>query len=254
MPDPALILREAYDTVRRDYGRAIGQRRDELITPALVLDIDAAQRNIDHMASELKQMGAATIRPHYKTHKSPDLARRQVAGRARAGCPWPRCGRRRSWPPPGWTTCSWSTRWPIRPSSGSLAELARDHRMLVAVDEAANAAARRPRPPSRRGRRSGIMVEVDTGMDRCGTDNAADCLALARQVMDLPGLRFEGITGYEGHCSHDAGPRSAARAPARGDDVLHRASPGCWRRTGSPARSGRPAGSPPGTGPRPTRA
>ena len=78
MPDPALILREAYDTVRRDYGRAIGQRRDELITPALVLDIDAAQRNIDHMASELKQMGAATIRPHYKTHKSPDLARRQL--------------------------------------------------------------------------------------------------------------------------------------------------------------------------------
>src|SRR6185437_10502566 len=63
MPDPALILREAYDTVRRDYGRAIGQQRDELITPALVLDIDAAQRNIDHMASELKQMGAATIRP-----------------------------------------------------------------------------------------------------------------------------------------------------------------------------------------------
>ena len=38
-------------------------------------------------------------------------------------------------------------------------------------------------------------------MDRCGVDDAADCLAVARQVMDLPGLRFEGITGYEGHCS-----------------------------------------------------
>jgi D-serine deaminase-like pyridoxal phosphate-dependent protein len=45
------------------------------------------------------------------------------------------------------------------------------------------------------------MVEVDTGMDRCGVDSAADCLAVARQVVDLPGLRFEGITGYEGHCS-----------------------------------------------------
>jgi D-serine deaminase-like pyridoxal phosphate-dependent protein len=45
------------------------------------------------------------------------------------------------------------------------------------------------------------MVEVDTGMDRCGVDDAAGCLALARQVMELPGLRFEGITGYEGHCS-----------------------------------------------------
>src|ERR1700750_843685 len=83
MPDPALILREAYDPVRRDYGGAIGQRRDELITPALVLDIDAAQRNIDHMASGMEQMGAATIRPHYKTHKSPDLARPQLHARAR---------------------------------------------------------------------------------------------------------------------------------------------------------------------------
>src|ERR1700685_388210 len=90
MPDPARILQQAYDNVRHEYGTAIGQRRDELITPALVLDVDAAQRNIDHMASELKQMGAATIRPHYKTHKSPDLARRQLqggaGGRGRGSC------------------------------------------------------------------------------------------------------------------------------------------------------------------------
>jgi D-serine deaminase-like pyridoxal phosphate-dependent protein len=199
MPDPARILREAYDTVRRDYGRAIGQRRDELITPALVLDIDAAQRNIDHMASELKQMGAATIRPHYKTHKSPDLARRQL--QAGAG------------------GLSMATVWEaaILAAAGMddlfvvntvahpaklqvLAELAREHRMLVAVDEAANAAAVSAAAVTA-GSTLGIMVEVDTGMDRCGTDSAADCLALARQVTDLPGLRFEGITGYEGHCS-----------------------------------------------------
>ena len=58
MPDPAQILQEAYDQVRRDYGAAIGQRRAELVTPALVLDLGAVQRNIDHMASELKQIGA----------------------------------------------------------------------------------------------------------------------------------------------------------------------------------------------------
>jgi D-serine deaminase-like pyridoxal phosphate-dependent protein len=199
MPDPARILQEAYDNVRHDYGTAIGQRRDELITPALVLDIDAAQRNIDHMASELKQMGAATIRPHYKTHKSPDLARRQL--QAGAG------------------GLSMATVWEaaILAAAGMddlfvvntvahpaklrvLAELARDHRVLVAVDEAANAAAHSAAAVTA-GSTLGIMVEVDTGMDRCGVDDAADCLAVARQVMDLPGLRFEGITGYEGHCS-----------------------------------------------------
>ena len=199
MPDPARILREAYNNVRHEYGTAIGQRRDELITPALVLDIDAAQRNIDHMASELKQMGAATIRPHYKTHKSPDLARRQL--QAGAG------------------GLSMATVWEaaILAAAGMddlfvvntvahpaklrvLAELARDHRVLVAVDEAPNAAAHSAAAVTA-GSTLGIMVEVDTGMDRCGVDDAADCLAVARQVTDLPGLRFEGITGYEGHCS-----------------------------------------------------
>src|SRR6476659_8917951 len=199
MPDPALILREAYDTVRRDYGRAIGQRREELITPALVLDIDAAQRNIDHMASELKQMGKATIRPHYKTHKSPDLARRQL--QAGAG------------------GLSMATVWEaaVLVAAGMddlfvvntvahpaklrvLAELARDRRILVAVDEAGNTAAHSAAAVAA-GSTLGIMVEVDTGMDRCGEDTAQECLALVRQVMELPGLSFEGITGYEGHCT-----------------------------------------------------
>jgi D-serine deaminase-like pyridoxal phosphate-dependent protein len=199
MPDPARILQEAYERARHEYGGAIGQRREELITPALVLDIDAAQRNIDRMASELKRMGQATIRPHYKTHKNPDLARRQL--QAGAG------------------GLSMATVWEaaILAAAGMddlfvvntvahpaklrlLAELARDHRVLVAVDEAGNAAAHSAAAIGA-GSTLGIMVEVDTGMDRCGVDTAQEALALARQVVSLPGLRFEGITGYEGHCS-----------------------------------------------------
>jgi D-serine deaminase-like pyridoxal phosphate-dependent protein len=207
MPGSASILQEAYDRARREYGKAVGQRREELITPALVLDIDAAQRNIDRMAGELKRLGRATIRPHYKTHKSPDLARRQLDAGAGG--------------------LSMATVWEagVLAAAGMddlfvvntvahpakiavLAGLARDHRVLVAVDEAPNAAAHSAAAAAA-GSTVGIMVEVDTGMDRCGVDTAAECLALARQVMELPGLRFEGITGYEGHCSltFDAGLR-----------------------------------------------
>src|SRR5260221_9514876 len=199
MPDPARILHEAYQRVRHEYGRAIGQRREELITPALVLDIDAAQRNIDHMASELKQMGAATIRPHYKTHKSPDLARRQL--QAGAGG----LSMATVWEAAILATAGMDDLFVVNTVAHPaklrvLAELARDHHVRVSVDEAANAAALSAAAVIA-GSTLGIMVEVDTGMDRCGVDNAADCLALARRVMDLPGLRFEGITGYEGHCS-----------------------------------------------------
>ncbi len=199
MPDAARILQAAREHVMDQYGDAIGRPRDELITPALVLDIDAAQRNIDRMASELRHLGTATIRPHYKTHKSPDLARRQL--QAGAG------------------GLSMATVWEAAVLAGAgmddlfvvntvshpakirmLAELATDHRILIAVDEAPNAAAHSA-AAVQAGSTLGIMVEVDTGMDRCGADTEADALAVARHVLDLPGLRFEGITGYEGHCS-----------------------------------------------------
>jgi D-serine deaminase-like pyridoxal phosphate-dependent protein len=199
MPDTAPLLAQARDLVMRQYGQAVGRRREELVTPALVLDIDAAQRNIDRMASELRRLGQATIRPHYKTHKSPDLALRQV--QAGAG------------------GLSMATVWEaaVLASDGFddlfvvntvahpdkirlLAELARDRRILVAVDEPENAAAHSVAAVSA-GSTLGIFVEVDTGMNRCGVDTAEEALALARQVAEMPGLRFEGITGYEGHCT-----------------------------------------------------
>ena len=199
MPDPARILPDAYERARHEYGEAIGQRRDELITPALVLDIDAAQRNIDRMASELKQLGKATIRPHYKTHKSPDLARRQLqagAGGLSMATVWEAAVLAAAGMDDLFVVNTVAHPAKLR----MLAELGRDHRILVAVDEAANAAAHSAAAVEA-GSTLGIMIEVDTGMDRCGVDTAQECLALARQVVDLPGLRLEGITGYEGHCS-----------------------------------------------------
>ena len=199
MPEIAPLLTESRDRVMREYGQAVGLRREDLVTPALMLDIDAAQRNIDRMASELRRIGTTTIRPHYKTHKSPDLAGRQV--QAGAG------------------GLSMATVWEAAVLAGEgfddlfvvntvahpdkirlLAELARDRRILIAVDEAANAAAHSA-AAVRAGSTLGIFVEVDTGMNRCGVDTGEEALALTRQVADMPGLQFEGITGYEGHCT-----------------------------------------------------
>jgi D-serine deaminase-like pyridoxal phosphate-dependent protein len=197
--DPAQLLQESYDQARRDYGQAIGQRRADLVTPALVLDLDAAQRNIDHMASELKQLGAAVIRPHYKAHKNPDIARRQVAAGAGG------LSMATVWEAVVLAAAGFDDLFVVNTVAHPaklrvLAELAREHRILVAVDEADNAAAISAAAVAA-GSTLGIMIEVDTGMDRCGVDSAADCLTLARQVTGLPGLRLDGITGYEGHCS-----------------------------------------------------
>src|SRR5512143_46400 len=71
------VLRETTERVRRDYGGAIGRHRTEVVTPALILDLPAAKRNIATMAGRLSTMPAG-IRPHIKVHKSPDLSRLQV--------------------------------------------------------------------------------------------------------------------------------------------------------------------------------
>jgi D-serine deaminase-like pyridoxal phosphate-dependent protein len=183
----------------RQYGQAVGQRREELVTPALVLDIDAAQRNIDQMASELRRMGSTTIRPHYKTHKSPDLASRQVQAGA-AGLSMATV-----WEAAVLAAAGLDDLFVVNTVSHPdkirlLAELARDRRILVAVDEAPNAEAHSA-AAVRAGSTLGILIEVDTGMNRCGVDTGDEALALARHVTALRGLRFEGITGYEGHCT-----------------------------------------------------
>jgi D-serine deaminase-like pyridoxal phosphate-dependent protein len=197
-PSRSRILETTNQRVRALYGGAIGRRRQELTTPALVLDIDAAQRNIDHMASRLAELPAG-IRPHIKVHKSPDLALRQMAAGALGLC----------------TATVWEAMvmfeagvddlFVVNTIAGqdkirALAELAREARIRVAVDEAANAESL-SRAAVAAGSTLGVMIEVDDGMDRAGVDDAEAAIALARQIARLPGLRLDGITGYEGHCS-----------------------------------------------------
>jgi D-serine deaminase-like pyridoxal phosphate-dependent protein len=199
MQEIAPIVREAREHALRRYGGDLGRRREDLVTPALVLDIDAAQRNIDRMAAALREPGRAVIRPHYKTHKNPELARRQVAAGA-AGL-----STATVWEAAVLAAAGLDDLFVVNTVShpakiAQLARLAAGRRVIVAVDDAANATALSAAAVLA-GSVLGIAVEVDTGMDRCGVDTADAALTLARLVAGLPGLRFEGITGYEGHCS-----------------------------------------------------
>jgi D-serine deaminase-like pyridoxal phosphate-dependent protein len=192
------LIGDADDRVRATYRAAIGRRRETLITPALVLDIAAAQRNIDHMADRLRSLPAG-IRPHVKAHKSPELARRQVAA--------------------GAVGISTATIWEaiVMADAGiddiflvnqivdsqkvkAAAELARNTKLRVAVDAIENARILSAAAVAA-GSKLGVMIEVDTGMGRSGVLSAEEAMALARNLLDLPGLRFDGLTGYEGHCS-----------------------------------------------------
>jgi D-serine deaminase-like pyridoxal phosphate-dependent protein len=196
--EAADVISETYDRVRRAYGGAIGKRAAELVTPALLLDVAAARRNIEKMGERMRAL-PAELRPHVKVHKSPELARMQIAA--------------------GAIGVSTATVWEAIVMVGSgldgvfvantlagseklaaLAALAREAEVTVAVDDLQNAveiaAAARTA-----GSTVGVLVELDTGMDRAGVDTTEDALALAKRIVELDGLRLLGLTGYEGHCS-----------------------------------------------------
>lgn len=89
MTETAPVLREVYDRVRHQYGDAIGRRREELVPPALVLDIDVAQRtSTGRQASSCWLAWPRSVRTTTPTRApiSPAASFR----RARAACPWPR--------------------------------------------------------------------------------------------------------------------------------------------------------------------
>ena len=67
--------------IKETYGDMIGRPVQDVPTPALLVDLPAAERNIARMAATLKDM-PAQIRPHIKVHKSAELAARQVAAGA----------------------------------------------------------------------------------------------------------------------------------------------------------------------------
>ena len=195
---PADVLQEAHERVRDAYGGAIGRHRHEVVTPALLLDLPAARRNIEKMGERMRGLPAG-LRPHIKVHKSPELARMQVDAGAIGVS----------------TATVWEAMVMVRSGLdgvfvvntvagpdklAALAELAREADVMVAVDDAANAAEIAAAARAA-GSTLGVLVELDTGMDRAGVDSAEAALGLAERVAELDGLRLRGLTGYEGHCS-----------------------------------------------------
>ena len=189
---------EAHDRARLLYGSAIGRRRSELVTPALILDRKIVRENLAFMAERMKRL-PTKLRAHIKVHKSPDIARMQIeAGAIGIGTAtlWEAIVIARAGIPDVFVINEVVGREKIR----AAALLARETPLKVAVDDQANAKAL---SDAAKGAQSviGCIIEVDTGMHRCGVGSPDEALKLARRITELPGLRLEGVTGYEGHCS-----------------------------------------------------
>ena len=165
-------------------------------TPALVLDLQALDRNIRRMAAVFAG-GPCRLRPHFKAHKTPEIARRQLAAGSCTGL-----------------TCATVSEAEIAADvcedilianeivggdkAARVAALARRIRVTVAVDSV-YALGQIAAAAWAGGVTAGVVVDVNVGQMRCGVAPGEEALTLATAAARMPGVQLRGVMGYEGH-------------------------------------------------------
>lgn len=180
-----------------------GMPEDEIDTPALVIDLDAFEYNLDTMAAKLAPTGAK-LRAHAKTHKSPVIAGLQVARGAVGNCVQKVAEAE---------VLAWGgipdilvsnevvgaaklARLCGLPRIAKVAVCADDVQQVAAIEAAAEAA----------GIRMTVLVEIDVGAGRCGVQPGPDAVALARRIAASKHLIFGGLQAYHGSAQHKRTP------------------------------------------------
>ena len=184
---------------------------DDIVTPALIVDVPTLDRNIAAMARFFAE-GPCRLRPHVKAHKTPEIARRQLAAGACVGLTCATVSEAEA--VTGLTQDILIANEVIGASKWTrVAALARRVHLTTAVDSAIGIeglghAARDA------GVTIGVVVDVDVGQGRCGVAPGEAALALARVAGATPGLELRGVMGYEGHLQ-PIRERAARAAAAR---------------------------------------
>jgi D-serine deaminase-like pyridoxal phosphate-dependent protein len=171
----------------------------DIPTPALLVDRQAMERNIQLMAAFFRGR-PCKLRPHFKAHKTPAIARRQLAAGSCTGI-----------------TCATVSEAEVVATAGVSADILIANEVLgpgkamrvaklaaggadikVAVDSS-TAASELAEAVRAAAVEIGVLVDVNVGLPRCGIAPGGPALELAGQVASTEGLRLRGVMGYEGH-------------------------------------------------------
>ncbi|WP_343733809.1 DSD1 family PLP-dependent enzyme [Acidovorax sp.] len=184
----------------------VGQRVDLIDTPALVVDLDAMDRNIQRMA-DFARKHQVRWRPHAKLHKSAEIALLQQRAGAQGVCVQ-KVAEAEALAAGGVDDITITNQVIAMPKLHRVARLAaqlaaRGGRLGVAVDHA-DGIARLAEAMAQSGSDAGIdvLVEIDVGQGRCGVPPGEAAVPLALAVSRSPRLRFAGLHAYHGRAQH----------------------------------------------------
>jgi 3-hydroxy-D-aspartate aldolase len=180
-----------------------GMREEEIDTPALIIDLDAFESNLDTMADLLAPTGAK-LRAHAKTHKSPVIAKLQMARGAVGNCVQKVAEAE---------VLAWGGVPDILVSNevvgtaklARLCALSRIAKVAVCADDAGQVAAIEAAAADA-GIRMTVLVEIDVGAGRCGVQPGPDAVALATRIAASKHLIFGGLQAYHGSAQHKRTP------------------------------------------------
>jgi D-serine deaminase-like pyridoxal phosphate-dependent protein len=191
----------------------------ELSTPALTINLDVLEANLDRMARYCKEHRLG-LRPHTKTHKTPEVGRMQV-GRGAVGLTVAKVGEAEVMADAGLDDIL--VAYPIWGAENlrRLAMLARTRNILLSLDNEATAQ-ELSRAMAAQDATIGVLVEFDSGLGRCGLEPGTACAQLAAKVAQLKNLRFGGLMTYYGSIWGNEEERraEAARVAGRVGHVL----------------------------------
>ena len=170
----------------------------EIPTPALIVDLPAMQRNIERMAGYFAGR-TSKLRPHFKAHKTPAIARLQLAAGSCTGLTCATVGEAEVVAHERLCDEILIANEIVGPGKAArVAKLAATSNIIVAVDSVFGlddiAAAARAA-----GTTVGVLVDVGVGLPRCGIAPGEPTVALAKRVDETDGVVLRGVMGYEGH-------------------------------------------------------
>ena len=195
-----------------------GMAETEIDTPALVLDLDAFEHNLDRMAGLLPE--GVRLRAHAKTHKSPVIAHMQMKRGAVGQCVQ-KVGEAE--------VLAWGgvpdilvsnevvgetklARFAALSGMAAMAICADDLRHVERLEAAGEAA----------GQRLSVLVEIDVGMGRAGVEAGPAAVAVAERIAGSRWLRFGGLQAYHGRAQHFRTPEERAAAVGGAADAARR--------------------------------
>ena len=181
--------------LQHDLVTEVGHPLHELDTPALIIDTDILDLNINRII-EIVSAAGSRLRPHIKTHRMLEVAHRQIAAGASGIC-CAKTGEAEVFANGGIDDIFIANQVVGTRKIQRLQALAERVRLAVGVDDREHIHILDD--AFQNGRSIDINIEIDVGQARTGVADSPSALALARQILDTPGLKLRGIYTHEGH-------------------------------------------------------